>query len=522
MFKPDSAKAVGRSAASTLSTQVQWQHPTVVQAGIDQTWLAIADGVSDWQADIPFSFTVIGDTDAGDLDSALGDNFAAMFAQQMMPEMAKSRFLLHMGDVTYPLGTYQNYLSGFLHPYYALLTALPARVDYGCKSHASKRSPAVVFDWPVLPVPGNHDYARLPFWSNCRQRLLRFVCDRLHRLTGIDWGHYGGQGGEAYGQTFLDDLSQLSPSQLKQHLMRHYDSLLDPSERDTSDQPDSTKPAYCLTYRPGQFTRLPNRYYRYHYGGIDFFALDSNTWKGSAEAPGFDRAQLDWLEKELVNSWRSARSIGRVIYLHHSPYTTETRRWQQSETLLVRRHLRGVLDRVKATLNAELEDGFLSDSPLVDLVISGHAHCLEHLKTEQTGHGDAHIDWLVCGGSGTSLRRQRSSGRDILEEMTVEGLPLAQVVARSQTYVGVHGHGEKTQHFHSFVTIDVQPDAQSLLTVRPFVVVKGHSGWQTKGLAEIRVGRRRPLKHRSLPPQRVLRPVGLPQGFKQSSRPAAS
>ena len=54
--------------------------------------------------------------------------------------------------------------------------------------------------------------------------------------------------------------------------------------------------------------------------------------------------------RSLVESWRSSKTVGRIIYLHHSPYTTETSRWQQSETLWVRKHLRAVLDRVAAEL----------------------------------------------------------------------------------------------------------------------------------------------------------------------------
>src|SRR6185369_12319650 len=32
-----------------------------------------------------------------------------------------------------------------------------------------------------------------------------------------------------------------------------------------------------LPYLPGRRTRLPNRYYRFRAGSVDFFALDSNT-----------------------------------------------------------------------------------------------------------------------------------------------------------------------------------------------------------------------------------------------------
>ena len=474
----------------------------VTQGSIDQTRLAIADEGSGVNA--PFCFTVMGDTDAGGVSQP--NSFSAGFAQQLMQQIGESRFLLHTGDVTYPIGTYQNYLSGFLRPYRALIAVLP-----------DKAQRSVVFRRPLLLVPGNHDYGRQPFWVGAPQRALRFLCDRLRQFVGIDLGHYGGQGGEAYGKTFLDDLSRFSPKQLKQHLLDHYSARLDTADSDASNprglDPLTSAPIYCLNYEPGHFTRLPNRYYRFRYGSVDFFALDSNTWKGDPANPGFDQAQLDWLVQGLIDSWRGSlgeavstpRSSGRILYLHHSPYTTENTRWQQSETRWVRHHLRQALDRVKETLTAELGDPFLESLntlPLVNLIISGHAHCLEHIKTAQTGHADSNLDWLVCGGSGLSIRRQRQAGANILGSLAVAGRRTTEVIARSQLYAGVHGHKGKNQHFHSFVKIDVKPGVHCELTIRPFVVVKSRSGWQTRALDKISIGLT--AQATDSPPQRSL------------------
>lgn len=447
----------------------------VTQGGVDQTRLTLADEGSGTRT--PFCFTVIGDTDAG--GGSQSNGFSEEFARQLMKQIGESRFLLHTGDVTYPIGTYQNYLSGFLQPYRALIATLP---------DAMKRP--VVFHRPLLPVPGNHDYGRLPFWVEVTQQVLRFLCDRLRQFAGIDLGHYGGQGGEAYGRIFLDNLSHFSPNQLKHHLLEHYSARLETDSSYTLDSP-AESPVYCLNYVPGKFTCLPNRYYRFCYGGIDFFALDSNTWKSDPARPGFDQAQLDWLVQGLIDSWKSPHCSGRVLYLHHSPYTTENSRWQQSETRWVRHHLRQALDRVKETLISAQGERFvelLKTSPLVDLVISGHAHCLEHIKTEQTGHADSNLDWLVCGGSGMGLRRQRQAGANILGNLVVDGLGTTEVIARSQLYAGVHSHKVKTQHFHSFVKIDVQPGDHGKITIRPFLVTKHRSRWQTKALDKISIG----------------------------------
>ncbi|MGB3296867.1 MAG: metallophosphoesterase [Phormidesmis sp.] len=464
-----------------LSQQVQGFYLNQLQGGIDQTQLRIADGPV---GAAPFSFMVIGDTDAGISSNANCAAFSAAFAAQLMQHLGDSRLLLHTGDVTYPIGSYENYLNGFLRPYQSLLSRLP--------NSPSDRSEPIVFNRPLLPVPGNHDYAE----SNSKlwQGVLRRVCDRL-RAVGIDFGHYGGQGGEAYGQTFLDDLKKLTSEQLTTHLATHYSAVVtDGIAGNRAVDSSSDRPQHCLNYRPGQFTRLPNRYYRFRYGGVDFFALDSNTWNTDPAAKNFDQQQLSWLKQALIRSWQTPNTVGRIIYLHHSPYTTESSRWQQPQALWVRWHLQTVLDQVIAELetkgaaNPIASSLRLQHNPLVDLVISGHAHCLEHLRTTNTGHADAYINWLVCGGSGADIRRQRSAGADILGKVVSKGKPHASVVARSQLYAGLHGHNRSQQRFHSFLRIEVQPNQSQKLLVRPFVVSRESEGWLTKALAPIRVG----------------------------------
>ena len=478
-----------------LLKQVNWQHPKIIQGNIDQTELAIADAPT---TSMPFSFSVIGDTDPG--FSAGQPTVAEAFAENLMQQLGESRFLLHTGDVTYPIGSYRSYLNGFLRPYRALLRGLPERCAY--------RGNAVVFNRPLLPVPGNHDCADLSKAVRWRHNLLRFLSDRLRRHLKIDIGCYGGYGGEAYGQTFLDDLYKLSEEQLATHLASHYSARCSMSDRQATAR-GSGHSSYCLNYRPGEFTRLPNRYYRFRYGGVDFFALDSNTWNSPPNTSEFDYEQLSWLEEGLVSSWQTPGIIGRIVYLHHSPYTTEETRWQQPETLWVRRHLRSVLNRVAARLNRTVLDqpkisevssgGVTSESPLVDLIISGHAHCLEHIRTANTGHVDAYLDWIVCGGSGASLRRQRpDSSAEILERLTVHSSTshrrYTRVVAQSQCYVGVGGSQPQG---HSFIRVDVTPESRQKFVVRPFVVTRSSQGWQTRALNALDVGTAR--DHYALP-----------------------
>ena len=458
---------------STLSRYVRWQHSKLLSASIDQTQLAIADAPTNAQ---PFSFLVIGDTDAGTTSTSTGSiAFAQAFANQLTQQFGDSRFLLHTGDVTYPIGTFENYLHGFLRPYRALLNQCPASAAYKANS--------VVFNRPLLPVPGNHDYAVSGSLVRRQWRaILRSICDRIRQLTGLDLGHYGGAGGEAYATTFLDNLENLEPEQLTHHLKHFYTT----STRSLSaDQADS----YSLTYQPEYFTRLPNRYYTFRYGGVDFFALDSNTWCRSNQSEGFDQQQLDWLQSALLRSCQTSNTVGRILYLHHSPYTTEESRWQYSDTLWVRRHLRTVLDRVAEKLSrGEAKKNSDRVHPIVDLVISGHAHCLEHLKTTDTVHADAYMDWIVCGGSGADVRRQRQNNAEILENIAFKGRASTKVVAQSQFYAGAHGHGSKKQCFHSFIRIDVQPQNAQKFSIQPFVISNGSLGWQAKKLTPLKLG----------------------------------
>lgn len=484
IFRSKHSSAASR-IQSKLCEQVRWQHSRIKQGGIDQTQLAIADAPTE---PVPFSFLVMGDTDAGlraqtRSSESSSSEFSTAFAQQLMLQLKENRFLLHTGDVTYPVGSYDNYLRGFLQPYQALLASLPKNGGY--------RSDDVVFTRPLLPVPGNHDYAGSKD-SGLFQHLLRALCDRL-RTVGIDWGHYGGAGSEAYGQTFLDDLAKRSPAQLTAHLTAHYAALCSRTNDSEALQPEGLEkgaknPAYCLNYQPGQFTRLPNRYYRFCYGGIDFFALDSNTWNTSSDAQNFDADQLAWLEASLIASWQTPSTIGRIIYLHHSPYTTEEIRWQQSETLWVRRHLRAVLDRVAAALEKSPAQRYHKQIPLIDLTISGHAHCLEHLKTAGTDHADSEMDWLVCGGSGAGLRRQRQAGSDILEKMAHGKRSYTGIIAKSQLYAGAHGHRSKKQRFHSFVQVNVRPQQVQKIEVCPFIVSRAAGEWQTRALSPLSLG----------------------------------
>ncbi|MEH1932702.1 MAG: metallophosphoesterase [Nostoc sp.] len=500
-----------------MNQRVRWQDPLIVERNIDQTRLVLEDGHTD---NSEFSFLVVGDSGSG---KHRGHNPQRQVAELMLPHHNESRFMLHTGDVIYLVGSSEYYQQNFIEPYreFILGGEHPRRVAYD----------QMIFKLPIFPVPGNHDYYNLPILLSLASLTTLPIRGLLRSRLDLDVGLHGSGTGDAYARAFLDYLKAFQlPGELNHHLDQYYTA--------------KTDTGHCLCYEPGQFTRLPNRYYTFRYGGIDFFALDSNTFndppplpktkKGDAdrrilekrredleqekleiietsaklhpENPNeadqlddfhaklsqieeiivdidkqlatnktllTDIEQLEWLKQRLIESWNNPEVRGRVIYFHHPPYVTEATKWQQAQTLIIRDRLRGVLDAVAKEIGS-LTQG----RPLVDLVLNGHAHCLEHLETMDTGHADSHIHWIVCGGSGFSLRRQRIEGADLMETFGNEN----RLVARSHLFIGRNGQGFQKRRPYSGLRIDVKGEGHPKFIVRPLVAEWYQRKWHNREL----------------------------------------
>jgi hypothetical protein len=135
------------------------------------------------------------------------------------------------------------------------------------------------------------------------------------------------------------------------------------------------------------------------------------------------------------------------------------------------------LDAVQAAVGEQA-----AGRPLVDLILNGHAHCLDYLRTGDTGHADSHLNWIVCGGSGYSLRRQRSEGAELPEMFPEadEGDP--RVIAKSLLFVGRHGHAARKRRPYSFLRIDVQDGRPPKFKVRAFVAERYRHSWSHQEL----------------------------------------
>jgi 3',5'-cyclic AMP phosphodiesterase CpdA len=496
-----------------MNQRVRWQDPLILERKIDQTRLVLEDEQAN---NSEFSFLVVGDSGSG---KHRGHNPQRQVAELMLDHHNECRFMLHTGDVIYLVGSSEYYQQNFIQPYreFILGTEHTKQIAYD----------QMVFKLPILPVPGNHDYYNLPILLSLASLTTLPIRGLLRSRLHLDVGWHGSGTGDAYARAFLDYLDAFQlPGQLASHLDQYYTAKTDTGR--------------CLSYQPGQFTRLPNRYYTFRYGGIDFFALDSNTFndppplpktkQGDADRKVLEKRredleqekqqiiensaklrpenpteadklddyhanlsqieeiivdidkqlatnkttltdieQLEWLKQRLIESWNNTEVRGRVIYFHHPPYVTEATKWQQAQTLIIRDRLRGVLNRVAKEIGS-LAQG----RSLVDLVLNGHAHCLEHLETMDTGHADSHIHWIVCGGSGFSLRRQRIEGADLMEEN--------RLVARSHLFIGRNGQGFQKRRPYSGLRIDVKGDAQPKFIIRPLVAEWYQRQWHNHEL----------------------------------------
>jgi Calcineurin-like phosphoesterase len=508
-----------------MQQRVRWQDPLIVARGIDQTRLVLEDGKNE---DPEFSFLVVGDSGSG---SHRGHNPQRQIAELMLPHHQECRFMLHTGDVVYLVGSSEYYQQNFIQPYREFLV--------GGEHHQDIPYDQMCFKLPIFPVLGNHDYYDLPILL----QMLSFITTPLRPLiqsrVDLDVGLHGSYQGDAYARAFIDYLKSYNlPGELIQHLDQHYTA--------------QTTTGRCLSYIPGEFTRLPNRYYTFRYGGIDFFALDSNTFNNPEPIPQnqagaeyrreiekrrqnleqekdkilqavtqldlnqvdeaeqlddsyakvsqieemivdinkqlnsnqqtvTDTEQLLWLKDQLIASWNSSEVRGRIIFFHHPPYVTEATKWHQAQTKVVRQRLRGVFDDVAQVLGK-------IDQPIVNLVLNGHAHCLEHLQTLDTGHADSGIDWIVCGGSGFSLRRQRSEGGDISETFSHDGKQQDRLVAKSQLFVGRTGEGSHRHRPYSSLRIDVKSGSSPKFVVRPMVADWYQQKWHNREIEPFTIG----------------------------------
>ena len=498
-----------------MKRRVCWEESLISNLNIDRTKLVVDRADTD---NPNFSFLVIGDSGCG---SHLKYQPQRQIAEMMLQQ--ESSFVVHTGDVVYQVGSSEYYQQNFITPYREFLV--------GGEKPKQLRYDRLTFKQPFFLTPGNHDYYDLPLVYGILFQATWLPRRLLRGRIDLDVGWHGSDCGDAYARAFLDYLLEYkSTGRLKKHLEQHY------TAEHSGDR--------CLNYQPGIFTRLPNRYYTFRYGGIDFFALDSNTFNQPDAIPDteagettrkklllrrrrlenreqsiqealnvldennpeeadliddyyaklehiaeslrdiakqldrqqttIDWEQLEWFKNSLIASWQDDKVRGRVVFFHHPPYVTEKTKWHQGQTLAVRDRLRQVFNGVAEELGS-LPPG----KSVVDLVLSGHAHCLEHLQTKDTGFADSYTDWIVCGGSGHSLRRQRQEGTVLYQDADLESEPIGE----SRLYVGRSGKRKNHKRPYSFLRIDVQAGDKPQFKVNPYVAEWYQRQWHEYAIA---------------------------------------
>jgi predicted phosphodiesterase len=153
-----------------------------------------------------------------------------------------------------------------------------------------------------------------------------------------------------------------SPRDFEKKFERPYKPLLDAGVKFYATLGNHDNPNQRF-YKP--FNMDGKQYYTYKKGPIRFFAMDSNY---------VDRAQLQWIEKELQNS----DSVWKICYFHHPLYSSGARHGSDTDLRLL------------------LEPLFIKYG--VNVVLAGHEHFYERIKP-QNGI------YYFTSGAASKLRR---------------------------------------------------------------------------------------------------------------------
>jgi predicted phosphodiesterase len=155
-------------------------------------------------------------------------------------------------------------------------------------------------------------------------------------------------------------------------------------------------------YKP--FNMGEKRYYSFHKGKVELFALDSNY---------MDPPQLDWLKKQLQDS----DATWKICYFHHPLYSD------------------GKYHGPDVDLRASLEPLFAAGG--VNIVFSGHDHVYERIKPHNG------IFYFVVGNSGELRTHDLRRSPDVVKGFdTDRGFMLVEIDGNELNFQAISRTGE--------------------------------------------------------------------------------
>jgi hypothetical protein len=150
-----------------------------------------------------------------------------------------------------------------------------------------------------------------------------------------------------------------NPRDFERKFEKPYRALLDANVKFYAALGNHDDPARQISYK--HFNMGGKKYYSFRPKlGVRFFALDSNY---------MDKAQLDWLDKEL----KASGSEWKIVFFHHPIYSSGLKHGSNVE-------IRTVLEPVLVKYG-------------VDVVLAGHEHFYERIKPQKG------INYFIVGSS---------------------------------------------------------------------------------------------------------------------------
>jgi 3',5'-cyclic AMP phosphodiesterase CpdA len=175
-------------------------------------------------------------------------------------------------------------------------------------------------------------------------------------------------------------------------------------------------------------------FYKFTFGGVDFFALDSNLLVG--HKPDFRYTQktrlnqIEWLGSELSAS--KAKNNWQIVFMHHIFYSSSKGHGMFSGDAEDRRHKTALQEIIPALNDAK-----------ADLVLSGHDHLYEKIDARRVDAPNVKGDfaYFINGAGALTKNELRKSNFQVCGEARKTSFMLFSVKSDVITYWAIDASG---------------------------------------------------------------------------------